>query len=150
MLVSLRLITFTTPVRHREWMRVVDPGVDTRSVSSGRCSKISAVLSIFLKKKFLGDTHVLGGGHWYPCFGFLVTSPLGFKPEWVLPYSLFAQANVMYIPQDPPLVLHLLASWQPACSQSLPSRMCRGGTWLGFERCFHLSSPQPRSWFKLK
>ena len=20
-----------------------------------------------------------GGGHWYPCFGFLVTSPLGFK-----------------------------------------------------------------------
>ena len=21
----------------------------------------------------------IGGGHWYPCFGFLVTSPLGFK-----------------------------------------------------------------------
>ena len=24
-------------------------------------------------------THVLFWGHWYPCFGFLVTSPLGFK-----------------------------------------------------------------------
>ena len=29
--------------------------------------------------KFLADTHVLFWGHWYPCFGFLVTSPLGFK-----------------------------------------------------------------------
>ena len=28
----------------------------------------------------------------------------------------------MYIPQDPPLVLHMLTS----C-------MCRGGTWLGFQ-----------------
>ena len=26
------------------------------------------------------------GGHWYPCFGFLVTSPLGFKARVVLPY----------------------------------------------------------------
>ena len=39
----------------------------------------------FFFKKFLADTHVLfwglggGGGHWYPCFGFLVASPLGFK-----------------------------------------------------------------------
>ena len=24
-------------------------------------------------------SHVLFWGHWYPCFGFLVTSPLGFK-----------------------------------------------------------------------
>ena len=24
-------------------------------------------------------THLLFGGHWYPCFGFLVASPLGFK-----------------------------------------------------------------------
>ena len=28
-------------------------------------------------------------------------------PEWVLPYSLFAEANVMYILRDPPLVLHI-------------------------------------------
>ena len=32
--------------------------------------------------KFLADTCPFwggGGGHWYPCFGFPVTSPLGFK-----------------------------------------------------------------------
>ena len=28
-------------------------------------------------------------GHWYPCFEFLVMFPLGSKPGWVLPYSLF-------------------------------------------------------------
>ena len=36
------------------------------------------------------------------------------KPEGVLPYSLFAEANVMYIPWDPSLVPHLLTSSQPA------------------------------------
>ena len=37
------------------------------------------------------------------------------KSEWVLPYSLFfAEANVMYIPWDPPLVLHMPTSWGPA------------------------------------
>ena len=29
-------------------------------------------------KKFLADTCPFGG-HWYPCFGFLVMSPLGFE-----------------------------------------------------------------------
>ena len=54
-------------------------------------------------------------GHWYPCFGFLVTSPLGFKAR--VGYLIrIAEANVMYIPQDPPLVLHLLTSWQPVLS----------------------------------
>ena len=32
----------------------------------------------------------------------------------------FAESNVMYIPQDPPLVLHMPTSWQPACRQSCP------------------------------
>ena len=32
----------------------------------------------------------------------------------------FAEANVMYIPRDPPLVLHLLTSWWPVCSWSCP------------------------------
>ena len=31
-----------------------------------------------------------------------------------------AGVNVMYIPWDPPLVLHMLTSWQPVCSWSLP------------------------------
>ena len=33
----------------------------------------------FLLNKSLADTHVLFWGHWYPCFGFLAMSPLGFK-----------------------------------------------------------------------
>ena len=33
----------------------------------------------FLKLFGRTHSHVLFGGHWYPCFGFLVTSLLGFK-----------------------------------------------------------------------
>ena len=61
----------------------------------------------FLKKYFWQThTHVLFWGHWYPCFGFLVTSPLGFKAR-VGCHIRIAGANVMYIPWDPPLVLHV-------------------------------------------
>ena len=58
-------------------------------------------------------------GHWYPCFGFLVTSPLGFKAK-VGCLICIVEGNLMYVPQDPPLVLHLLTSWRPARSQSCP------------------------------
>ena len=42
-------------------------------------------------------------GHWYPCFGFLVMFPLGFKAR--VGSALFAlrRWNVVYISQDPPL-----------------------------------------------
>ena len=40
----------------------------------------------------------------------------------------------MYIPQDSPLVLHLLTSWRPARSRSLPHMHVQRWTWLGFER----------------
>ena len=74
----------------------------------------------FLKKSFW-RTHVLFWGHWYPCFGFLVMSPLGFKARvGSALFAIFAEANVMYIPQDSPLVLHLPTSWQPARRRSLP------------------------------
>ena len=36
-------------------------------------------ITIFFFKKSFWRTHVLFWGHWYPCFGLLVTSPLGFK-----------------------------------------------------------------------
>ena len=66
-------------------------------------------------------THVLFWGHWYPCFGFLVTSPLVFKARvGSALFAISAEANVMYIPQDSPLVLHLPTSWRPARSRSLP------------------------------
>ena len=77
-------------------------------------------VSFFFFLKFLADTCPFWG-HWYPCFGFLVTFPLGFKARvGSALFAIFAEANVMYIPQDSPLVLHLPTSWQPARSQSLP------------------------------
>ena len=43
---------------------------------------------IYIFKVFLSDTFTCPiWGHWYPCFGFLVTSPLGFKARVVLPNS---------------------------------------------------------------
>ena len=67
-------------------------------------------------------------GHWYPCFGFLVTSPLGFKAR-------VGSTNVMYSPLRSTsgathanlLVAGIAASHFPRC-------MCRGWTWLRFER----------------
>ena len=53
------------------------------------------------------------------CFGFLVMSPLGFEAR-VGCLIRIVEANVMYIPQDPPLVLHMLTSWWPACCHSCP------------------------------
>ena len=74
-------------------------------------------------------THVLLGGHWYPCFGFLVTSPLGFKARVGFLIRI-AEANVMYVPWDPPLVLHLPTYWLPACIRSCPHILFqRWGCW---------------------
>ena len=84
------------------------------------CNMYLFVKLFFFFKSFW-RTHVLFWGHWYPCFGFLVTSPLGFKARvGSALFAIFAEANVMYIPQDSPLVLHLLTSWWPARSRSLP------------------------------
>ena len=50
-----------------------------------------------------------------------MTSPLGFKARvGSALFAIFAEANVMCIPQDSPRVLHLLTSWRPARSRSLP------------------------------
>ena len=50
-------------------------------------------------------SHVLYWDNWYPCFGFLVMPPLGFK-AWVgSALFVLAEVNAMYIPWDPPLVL---------------------------------------------
>ena len=91
----------------------------SNKASGSSMSMSGDIGSFFFFKKFLADTRVLFGGHWYPCFGFLVTSPLGFKAR-VGCLIRIAEANVMYVPRDPPLVLHLLTSWRPARSQSCP------------------------------
>ena len=78
------------------------------------------------------------GGHWYPCFGFLVTSPLGFKARvGSALFAIFAEANVMYIPQDTPLVLRLPTSWQPARSRSLPHMHVQRWDLAWFRMCNH-------------
>ena len=74
------------------------------------------------------------GGHWYPCYGFLVMSPLVLKPEWVLPYSLFygGKCNV-HCPRFTSGATHadLLAAGSAA--GHFPTCISRGGTRLGFE-----------------
>ena len=47
--------------------------------------------SFFKKKKFC-RTPVRFRGHWHPCFGLLVTSPLGFKAS-VQSYSHLAEVD---------------------------------------------------------
>ena len=59
----------------------------------------------FIFKVFfcLTHSHVLFWGHWYPCFGFLVT----FQSQSGFCLIRIAEANVMYISWDPPLMLHV-------------------------------------------
>ena len=82
------------------------------------------LLSSFFKS--IWPTHVLYWGHWYPCFGFLVTSPLGFKAR--VGSALFALQRQMYctFPE-----IHL---WYCCISTSL----CRSGR----VRCLSFSSTQ--------
>ena len=65
-------------------------------------------------------THVLFGTTDTPVLDFWWRLLWGSEPERLLPYSLLAKMNVMYISQDPLLVLHMPTSWWPAHSQSLP------------------------------
>ena len=62
-----------------------------------RSQQVKEVFRNLFFKSFLTDTRVLFWGHWYPCFGFLVTSPLGFKAK-VGCVIHFAEVNIMYIP----------------------------------------------------
>ena len=112
---------------------------NVKAVTSAHCPTTSTDLD-----SILYFFKVIFGGHMSflratgnPCLGFLVTSPLCFKArvDFAL-FTFFAEANVIYIPQDPPLVLHMC---QPLgsqhCSWSLPHmHVSRGGTWLRFER----------------
>ena len=56
-------------------------------------------------KLFCGThSHVLFWSHWYPSFRFLVMSPQSLSGFCLI---CIVQANVMYIPWNPPLVLHI-------------------------------------------
>ena len=71
-------------------------------------------------KIFFGRQESFLWGHWYPYFGLLVTSPLGFKARVGSALFKLSGGIPLHIPWDSPLVQHLLTSWQPAWQ---PSRL---------------------------
>ena len=89
---------------------------------------------VFFKKIFFRGHESFLWGHWYPYFGLLVTSPLGFKAR--VGSALFELSRgicvTLCIPWDSPLVWHLRTSWQPAWQLS---------------HLFHISA---RHWWDLK
>ena len=68
------------------------------------------------------------GGHWYPCFGFLVMFPLGFKATVELSYFFCGSECNVHSPRSTSGATHanLLAAHFPIC-------ISRGGTQPGFE-----------------
>ena len=90
--------------------------------------------SPFFKKSFWGHMCLIWG-HWYPCFGFLVTTPLGFKARvGSALFACFVEANVMYIPRSTSgatpadlLTVNIAANHFLTC-------ISRGWMWLKFER----------------
>ena len=59
-------------------------------------------------------TTVLLWGHWYPVFGLLVISSLGFKAK-VDPLACILHHMCAMKSLDSPLVRHQLTSWRPRC-----------------------------------
>ena len=56
-------------------------------------------------------------GHWYPCFGFLVTSPLGFKARvGSALFAIFAEADSPRFTSHATLADLLVAGAQPVTS----------------------------------
>ena len=88
--------------------------------SSIKCQLRSCTVKSSLFKKLLADICPFWGTL-VPLFWISgdVSSGLQSQSAFSL-IHFFAEVKVMYIPQDPPLVLHVLTSWQPACSRSLP------------------------------
>ena len=94
-----------------------------------RNNSVVWIFFFFFFLKIFGGHESFLWGHWYPSFGLLVTSPLGFKAR--VGSALFALGGgvrvTLHVPWDSPLVLHLLTSWWPAWlpSRSLP-HTCEG------------------------
>ena len=86
------------------------------------------VIELFFFFKCFGGHESFFWGHWYPCFGLPVTSPLGFKAR--MGSALFELSRgicvTLHVPWDSPLVWHLLTSWQPAWQPSHLFQAMRG------------------------
>ena len=76
-----------------------------------RCHPRSHPISLFLFVRFLADTGSIFGPL-VPLFWISGNASSGFQSGLCLIH--IAEANVMYIPKDPPLLLHVPSSWLPA------------------------------------
>ena len=69
-------------------------------------------------------THVLFGGPLVPLLWISGDVSSGFQSQsGFCLIHFFVEVNVMYIPQDPPLVLHVPTSWQPAAQAVFLSKL---------------------------
>ena len=106
--------------------------------------------SIMAQPQFFFFFYIFGGhecfllGHWYPYFGLLVTSPLGFTAR--VGSALFELSGgipvMLHVPWDSPLVWHLLTlAASMAAEPSLP-HICKA--LVGLEtRSYHFAA-QPK------
>ena len=84
--------------------------------------------TFFFFFKSFWRTHVLFWGHWYPCYGFLVTSPLGFKARVGSALFTFFCGGEYNLHSPRSTTCQPLGSW---CAAShFP---CRSGPWLRFK-----------------
>ena len=66
----------------------------------------------FFKKVFV---HLCFLGPLVPLFWISGDASSGFQSQSGFCLIYIVEANIMYVPRDPPLVLHLPTSWRPAC-----------------------------------
>ena len=92
------------------------------------------MLYFFLFKVFGGHTCPFLG-HWYPCFGFLVTSPLGFKAR--VGSALFAFCGgecIVYSPRSTSGATHADLLVASVTASPVPTYCCRGEV-AGIQTC---------------
>ena len=95
--------------------------------------KNNIYITFFFFFNFLADTCPFWG-HWYPCFGFLVTSPLGFKARVGSALFAFLRGQMLCIFPKIHLWCYTCQPFGGQCTAGhFPTCMCRGGTWLRFE-----------------
>ena len=74
------------------------------------------------------------GGHWYPCFGFLVMSLLGFKVRVGSALFTFCRGKCnVHSPRSTSGATHANLLGAGSAAGHFPTYISRGGTWLGFK-----------------
>ena len=81
-------------------------------------------ISLFNFLKIFGGHESFLWGHWYPCFGLLVTSPVIVRAR--VGSALFELSRVirvtLHVPSDSPLLTSWRPAWQPSHLLDIPAR----------------------------